>query len=1085
MKKLLLLMTLGSFAAMPVVAQEEEDFTQYIVNAGFDEDLTFQVDGTMKEAISTDNSLSDRSWAYIAADSTLYARPKSTSSQSRPDGRKLEAVNGFIGRIKGWTVESSAAFPGCEWVYFGNVPYGLGAEAVPTSDDTNGFLYMPEVPTEFNEDEDNIAAAYMRAGWGGWVLYKQEVHLPCAEYHLEYWTKNCNANASAEPENLTKVICRRDVFQEEEGSLKSTEWTKHEFEFTPVDKFTIQFGFKSANSSSNANPWVLIDGIRLYKIGEADPAELLRSDVYYYNDMIKDSLDFTGLNGDYFYGLLDEAEDKAEELIYEGEDLEKLQASIDGLKALYTTMEEAIEAAKRVETQLIKVQNVLDATNYPGKATLQGVYESTYQLLFSDGKGGDAAAVIAAEAALKDALNDYYFSQPADMENPANYSFLVQHPWMCLDGREPASGVAADVEAAALTNDDKDITGWNDVSSASNRTTGAYFKVGRTCYQLWADNNFTGILDANQELTNLPNGIYSVQMDLITNTDALSDQRVYAASSLGETEGFMTEAGVLGDWPSGDYDGLYPADGTEPWETVTTTGTVIVTDGKLTIGARSTHGDPTVEDISANYRRGCFWFTNVILRYHGQATDAQIAEAIAAREKLANDLAGAMHFAADKKQANDSIAAYNQSKDLDVLNGGIAFAKTSEAKFNEIMEPGKTLPTVAENLADASLAEEIYGNQVDLVKYAYDATNAWINSSEATYTKVDSVLNVAKNYINDFAQSFINGEEYVADFQSQAAKNLVLEGIASAKKKLMPGNNVMLSVEATTSIKEDLSNLMAAADKQNEYEKNPNGTDYTGWILNPNFAENFGWTYDVIKGDGPVKTGQYLNGDESYTYFDSYFSTRGELNVTGFQTVEGLPNGTYKAQATVRTPAVGAFIFAITGTEKADSIFVEIPLQYYTYLDGETGLDTTVVASDKYGPIWQEAFDAYIQGDATEEQTNIAMANGNEGRGWQYLSIDNIVVKDHTLTIGQTTNSALSGKAFEGSWFSVTDWTLTLVEKGNNDDWGGPLTAVREINTLPASADGIFTLDGRRVSKLNRGLYIVVRGGKASKVLVK
>ena len=144
----------------------------------------------------------------------------------------------------------------------------------------------------------------------------------------------------------------------------------------------------------------------------------------------------------------------------------------------------------------------------------------------------------------------------------------------------------------------------------------------------------------------------------------------------------------------------------------------------------------------------------------------------------------------------------------------------------------------------------------------------------------------------------------------------------------------------------------------------------------------------------------------------------------------------------------------------------------YTYLDGDTGMDTTVVASDKYGPIWQEAFDAYILGTATEEQTNIAMANGNEGRGWQYLSIDNIVVKDHTLTIGQTTNSALSGKAFEGSWFSVTDWTLTLVEKGNNDDWGGPLTAVREINTLPASADGIFTLDieDEDYLKLARGM---------------
>ena len=45
-------MTLGAFAAMPMTAQEIEDYTEYVANPGFDEDLTFQIDGTMKEAIS-------------------------------------------------------------------------------------------------------------------------------------------------------------------------------------------------------------------------------------------------------------------------------------------------------------------------------------------------------------------------------------------------------------------------------------------------------------------------------------------------------------------------------------------------------------------------------------------------------------------------------------------------------------------------------------------------------------------------------------------------------------------------------------------------------------------------------------------------------------------------------------------------------------------------------------------------------------------------------------------------------------------------------------------------------------------------
>ena len=137
MKRLLLLVS-GVIASMSLLAQE--DVTHYIQNAGFDEDLTFQVDGTMKEAVSTETSLSNRSWAYIAADSTVYARPKTTSSQNRADGRKMEAVNGFKGRVQGWTLETNGEYPKCEWTYFGTVPYALKNEAVCISDDTNGYM---------------------------------------------------------------------------------------------------------------------------------------------------------------------------------------------------------------------------------------------------------------------------------------------------------------------------------------------------------------------------------------------------------------------------------------------------------------------------------------------------------------------------------------------------------------------------------------------------------------------------------------------------------------------------------------------------------------------------------------------------------------------------------------------------------------------------------------------------------------------------------------------------------------------------------------------------------------------------------
>ena len=90
------------------------------------------------------------------------------------------------------------------------------------------------------------------------------------------------------------------------------------------------------------------------------------------------------------------------------------------------------------------------------------------------------------------------------------------------------------------------------------------------------------------------------------------------------------------------------------------------------------------------------------------------------------------------------------------------------------------------------------------------------------------------------------------------------------------------------------------------------------------------------------------------------------------------------------------------------------------------------------------------------------------------------------MTIGQTTDGTRSGKPFAGTWFSVVDWSLTLTAKGYNDGWNGPLTGVNSINAAQgAAADGIYAIDGRRVSNAARGLYIVVRNGKANKVIVK
>ena len=251
-------------------AQDGEDVTSlYIINAGFDEDLTFQADGTKKAAINTETSLSDRSWAYITEDSTVYARPKDSSSQQRPDGRKAEAVNGFIGWIKGWKPITNKDYPMCEWIYYGAVPYSIGADAVPISDDSNTFLTAPDKLSAYNT-EDNIGALYLRSGWGNQCNYQQTTTLPKGSYQLEYWTININSSSSAEAEDITNVSFKDEstevVFKDDSGTaFSSHEWVKHSISFSlkEATECTLTFGFKAANAGSNANPWICIDGVKL------------------------------------------------------------------------------------------------------------------------------------------------------------------------------------------------------------------------------------------------------------------------------------------------------------------------------------------------------------------------------------------------------------------------------------------------------------------------------------------------------------------------------------------------------------------------------------------------------------------------------------------------------------------------------------------------------------------------------------------------------------------------------------------------------------------------------------------------------
>ena len=1073
MRKLLLVLS-GIIVSLSLLAQED-DVTHYIQNGGFDEDLTFQPDGAMKAVISTETSLSDRSWAYIAADSTVYAKPKSTSSQQRKDGRsKLDAVNGFIGRVNGWTIETNQEFPKCEWVYFGTVPYALADKSIPIADDGDTYLNVPAKPDADNGD-DNQAFAYLRAGWGGRAVYKQTVKLPCAVYRLEYWAININPNGK-NGKNLSKVVCRKDTWEDETG-FSDTEWTKHTIEFTPTSEFSMQFGFESSGGSGS-NPFLCIDGIKLYKIDEADPIKLLEADV---QDVISECQALALQASDRMYeGLASVVGDYGYELEDEvaGATQEEMEAALKKANEYLLTLRAAIDEITKVNAILAKIDNLLASTDFAGKEALKEAYNKILGYKENEPKEGDdiVAQILGAVAEGNEAIKAYYMTQEGSEENPADFTVFIKNPWFISSEAEPVLDNGVWVFPNALNEDgtdnytegsatSPDLTseGWV-ITGASGGDQRLNWQRGRSCWNAW-NNNYLTTLSIGQTIEGLPNGYYTVSADLITESGCMNDQHVYALST---AEKKISTATLTSEgW---DYN---------EWETVAMTAAdkVLVVDGKLTIGAEGTG--------TGSGAAGWFLATNFHLYYLGQASDDAVKAAFDKKLATAKEQSAAMHFKGDQKVLNEVIETYAATTDyiaaMTALNTAMEEAAQSEAKYEEYIPAdgtieGKTIPTVQYTLKKNG--GEGYGAAEAIVEYAYNYLMGWIEGDTANYAYFDGVVDQLKLYLNTYAPVYNKAAE-VAAASSEQGKATV-EKVMEEQKAILLAD--IQDQETVNTFVKELNSIIAVAEKQIIID-NPNATDYTAFIMNPNAEAVDGWTIVLGNGDGNgEKSGQWFD-DSSTRYFDSYNSS----GLNGFiasQLITDLPNGTYSVGVYTRTPAKGAYIFY---APDAENIWVPIPLDYHqTYT--ESGEDTLVVASDKYGPIWEEAVKAVEEGTYTDLQTLIYNANGAEGRGWKYQQIDGIVVNNHQLLIGTAAGSEELGteEVFTGNWYSVGGWTLTLTALGDNTGWEGPLAnGIDAISALRPQTDGIYTVSGVRTTKLQRGLNIVVNNGKAQKVLVK
>jgi len=1107
MKKIFTFALTAFFAFGLSTFAQEEDVTHLIKNAGFDEDLTFQLDGTMKEAVSTETSLSDRSWAYIAADNTVYARPKTTSGQNRPDGRKLEAVNGFKGQVEGWTLESNAEFPKCEWTYFGTVPYDLVPQSVPIADDGTTYLEVPARPTEF---DGGTGFVYLRAGWTNSASYKQVVNLPCAVYRLEYWTININPNTSSVAKDLTQIVCRKDVFKDEEGTgLNAQEWTKHEFEFTPTAEFTMQFGYEAANAGSGGQPIVALDGIKLYKIGEADEKQLLEADLSDAEKEITDIIDtipaleqFAGVIDQVFQWCTDaEDADGKEAILAATKDLkDKKQQLLDFLGV--------IEDYQALETKILAIGE--GGNLYPGYNALRTKYEEVSEAVETD----EIESFTAKVAELEEALKQYYFSQEATAENPGDYTFLISSPYFTKTVADPTLVIAEDNSSivsveypnvdsytAGSAPADGNSEGWYIGASGGDQRLN--YAQGRVCWNAWRQASTD--VTISQDLTGIPNGFYTVSAEMITQPDYLSNQHVFANSKIQKAESPALTAGNWNDTNDGEW-------------TYLTTEKVLVNDGKLTIGAIG-----SALNGSTN-QTGWFCVTNFRLMYYGPASLEDLQGLYQNTVAEANELSNGVYYAADKAQFQAVINEFGSAADeaainaaLDTLNVAMVEAQKSIDKYNAVM---------AGSLNDLKV-NEYTPNQRTVADAAIKVMESLMADPAATYTKMDSLTVFLRYYRDNYLP--VLGDAEALTLTDATAKAAMDATIAGQVAKL----GAVTTFPATATLDEYIAELQNAISVCTGAEIiMSGGTDITSFIVNPgveassNDAQPNGWTAEHPNGNTVSNSGQAYNGNGSDRYLDSWNGTAKAMRYVGYQTITNIPNGVYKIGAMMRasgTPgAEGVYLFGIDGNVGTQQIvdgestvdYVALPGAIYApahiqptnwtevtkLLNGESGAEYSTAGgdsigyyTDSYGSIWYEAAVACLTsetGSGTEEEEAIYNANSQKGRGWFYVDVT-VTVTKNTLTLGVTNDSILTAGCtdtkgepcvpFSGNWFSADNFTLELIQ--NNEPSFNPATGIAliEEKNVTIKPQGIYNIAGQRLNKLQKGINIV--NGK--KILVK